>query len=879
MNKICYRLILFIIILFANSNANAKEDLLQKSITINCKDCTVGEVLKSVSNQTNIKFAFSKSQIDVEQKFENNNLKTVDDLLKGLRNQYQIGYKLIDQMISLFPIKNMKGGDLVTIRGYLEDANTGERLIGANVYCPDTYEGTVTNNYGFFSIPLSEAASQLAFSYVGYKTKFFHLNFSKDTLITMGLKPSLELFEVTVSNVKNEIAGRNQSIGTLKVPISKVKKMPVILGETDVLKTAQLLPGISEGSEGNSGLYVRGGSPDQNLILLDGIPVYNPNHLFGFYSVFNTEAIKNMKLIKGGFPARYGGRLSSVVDLRMKEGNTKKMSGGVSIGLISSKFNLEGPIVKDKTSFFISARRTYVDLFSDNLINAATDFDQSSYYFYDINAKVNHKFSDKHRLYISYYTGRDSGKSNDKNEGSGSKLEAQELNRLSWGNSIYGLRWNWLLGSRLFLNTTMAYSSYDYLNDETFKNKYQAGSSTINKEYSAKVESGINIFSTGLDFSWNPTSKHYFRFGGKYYHHKFNTGMNSNKFLSSENIAESVVESEMIYGKEANLFLEDTYQISQKLSANMGVHYSLFNVKSKTYSSLEPRFSVKYDMNDKIQFNAGAAIMQQYTQLLSFSRITLSSDIWVPVTETIKPAKSKQTSIGMNWAINDSWMFSTEGYYKEMNNLLEYSESASLFKNNSWQERVEQGSGRSYGMEFLLERNKGRLTGWIAYTLAESTRKFEKINKGKEFPYKYDKRHDLNIVLDYKLNKNWSLNAVWSYRTGNAETLGAIKYHSLLGFSDHSVTSTNDLMVQKRNAHRMPAYHRLDLSMNWIKQRGKFEHMFSLGLYNAYNQKNPYKILLYNETVRTDKGYIDKKVIKEKSLFGILPAISYSVKF
>ena len=867
-------------VLLISNNGLAQESSLKKSIKINCYTCVLEEILSDITKQTKIKFAYSESEIDVKQTIKKNNFKNVNDLLQELRNNYKIDFKLIGQTISLFPLrKNNQRTESITISGYLEDATSGERLIGANIYSPKTYAGTSTNSYGFFSIPLDTKTDELAFSYVGYKTKICSINFSSDTLINVALKPSLELNEIKVFNSKNEMAEKKQTIGTLKIPESKVNKIPVILGETDVLKTAQLLPGISEGSEGNSGLYVRGGSPDQNLILLDGIPVFNPNHLFGFYSVFNTDAIKNMKVIKEGFPARYGGRLSSVVDLRMKEGNTKKLSGGVSIGLISSKFNLEGPIAKDKTSFFVSARRTYIDLFSDELINNVTDFDQSNYYFYDVNAKVNHKFSDKHRLYLSYYTGRDNGDSENKNEGVGTKLEAQEISKLSWGNSIYGLRWNWLMSSNLFLNTTVAYSSYDYSNNETFKNKYQIGSNVINKEYSAKVASGINIFSTGLDFNWNPSLKHNLRFGGKYYYHEFNTGMNSQKFLSAENKTESADEEEIIYGKEANFFLEDDYQISHKLSTNMGVHYSLFNVGNKTYSSIEPRISVKYDLNDRVQLNAGAAIMQQYTQLLSFSRISLSSDIWVPVTEKIKPAKSNQASLGINWTINDSWKFSTEGYYKKMSNLLEYSESASLFKNNSWQERVEQGSGNSYGVEFLLERSKGRLTGWIAYTLAESTRTFEKINFGKEFPYKYDKRHDLNIVLDYALSKHWSLNAVWTYRTGNAETLGSIKYQSLLGFSNYSSTSSNDLLVQKRNSYRMPAYHRLDLSLNWKKQKGKFEHMLSLGLYNAYNQKNPYKISLYNEAVKNSSGYIDKKVIKEKSLFGILPAVSYSIKF
>ncbi|MDQ2180454.1 TonB-dependent receptor [Marinifilum sp. D714] len=879
MNKISSGLILFIMVLFCFSTANAQESPLQKSITINCNNCTIKEILSMVSKQSKIKFAYSESQINVKQKLKNSNFKNVNQLLQELRKNYNIDFKLIGRNISLFPIQKGQQKGSITISGYLEDATTGERLIGANIYSPKTYQGTSTNSYGFFSIPVNLTINQLTCSYVGYQTVTIPVNFSKDTILNIALQPSLELAEVTVFDSKDEVVDEKNPIGTIKIPLKKVEQLPVIYGETDVLKTAQLLPGISTGSEGNSGMHVRGGSPDQNLILLDGIPVYNPNHLYGFYSVFNTDAIKDMKLIKGGFPARYGGRLSSVVDLRMKEGNTKKLSGGISVGLISSKFHLEGPIVKDKTSFFVSARRTYIDFFTNELIKDVSDFDENNYSFHDVNAKINHKFSDKHRLYLSYYTGRDNGDSKGGNEDT--NLKTEDSSELSWGNKIYGLRWNWLMNPNLFLNSTLSYSSYDYMSNEIFKNQFRTDANWTNKKYSTKLESGINIFSAGLNFNWNPWLKHQIRFGGKYLYHEFNTGMESKKYIVSGNENAEVNENEIAYADEINLFVEDDYQISNKLSANIGMHYSLFMTGNKSYSSLEPRLSVKYDLNNKIQLNVGTAIMQQYSQLLNSSKINLSSDIWVPTTKNIAPAKSKQASLGAYYAINTSWDFSVEGYYKQMSDLLEYSEGSSYFEGNSWQDRVVQGDGKSYGLEFLLEKSKGKFTGWVAYTLAESTRTFYNINSGEEFPYKYDRRHDLNIVLDYKLTKHWSVNAIWIYKTGNAETLGVIKYptiHQTIQLGNRS--DSFDIISQKRNDYRMPAYHRLDLSINWKKQIGKLAHMLSVGLYNVYNQENTYKVRLNHIQFQDGNGnyYNNHKIYKE-SLFQRLPSVSYSIKF
>lgn len=882
MNNIGKRILVLMMVFVFHKLLIGQESLMDKSINLKSNKNSFENLVTIIKKQTGLKVAFSRSQIDVKQVIiVNSERLKLKELLNHFR-KYNIDYKLIGNIISLYPSKKKKKrSKKVVVSGYIEDKLTGERLIGASIYFPESYTGTSSNEYGFFSIPVKPENKSLVCSYIGYKKCEIPLDFISDTLIKVELESANELDEIVVKSTTNEMIDKRIPIGIVRLPMAKIKSTPTILGETDALKVAQLLPGISEGSEGNSGLYIRGGSSDQNLILLDGITVYNPNHLFGFFSVFNGDAIKDFKIIKGGFPARYGGRLSSVVDLRMREGNMKKITGSVSLGLISSKLHLEGPIIKDKTSFFVSARRTYIDLLAGKLLKKYSSFDKSNYYFYDVNAKINHKFSDKHRLYFSYYTGRDNGDSEDTNSKNEDKLKTEEISKLSWGNSIYGLRWNWLMSSNTFLNTTVSYSTYDYLNDEVFKNRNKIDDDWISKEYSSNIESGINIFSAGLNFNWIPSTRHHIRFGAKYFYHTFNTGMESKKFLSANSQKQKAKEKDMTYANEANVFVEDDIQLSSKLKANLGLHFSMYKVKNKFYRSLEPRFSLKYDLSEEFQLNAGGAVMKQYTQLLSFSRITLASDIWVPVTEKIVPAKSKQISTGFRWMINDKWSFSTEGYYKDMRNVIGYSAGASFFDRNSWQERVEQGSGKSYGLEFLMERKKGRLTGWIAYTLAESTRKFDKINSGNSFPYKYDKRHDFNIVLDYKLTKSWSVNAIWTYKTGNAETLGVIKYPAATTFSGGQHTNFDDIIYQKRNNYRMPPYHRLDISVNWKKKSRKLTHQISFGVYNAYNRKNAYKISLYDKSLEKEngRGYVDTKEAKEKSLFGVLPSFTYTLKF
>ncbi|MCT4616274.1 MAG: TonB-dependent receptor [Marinifilaceae bacterium] len=873
MNKWTNFLLLILLLVFSIESLEAKANN-QTKIDIGRNKCQIIFIINKFKEKLGFDFAYSSSQIDTKKEIQ---LKAQKISISDFLNQLQsigISSRIKQNTVVLFKSKEKKK---IRISGYVEDGESGERLIGANIYDSSNYKGTTTNNYGFFAFDIDNT-KQINVSFVGYSSLILPVNFTNDTSLVIALKPNVQINEVVVKAGSSDMINSKDPIGRMNLSMQKIKALPTSLGEVDVMKSAQLLPGISEGSEGNTGMYVRGGSDDQNLIILDGVNVYNPNHLFGFLSVFNADAIKNCTILKGGFPARYGGKLSSVVDMNMREGNMKKLSGSVSLGLLSSKAYLEGPLIKDKTSFFVSARRTYLDLFGSQILSNLNDYDHSNYYFYDINAKINHKFNNKHRLYLSYYKGRDSGSSKDQANQGDKKLVNEEETEVNWGNSIYGLRWNWLLSSNLFLNTSLSYSSYDYMNDESVRNQYETDSSTETKEYSNKVETGINMLSAGLDFSYYLSDKHNLRFGLKYSKQEYNTGMNSKKYISGKDIKKKVKEKDLIKADEYNVYLEDDISLSQRLGFNIGGHLSMFSVNNKDYKSIEPRLSFNYDLSDKIQLNGGAAFMQQYSQLLSFSRISLSSDIWVPATDKILPAKSKQASLGFKWKINKKYSFSTETYYKKLDNVLEYSESASFFAKDSWQDRVEQGKGKSYGVEFLLEKSKGKLNGWIAYTLAESTRQFDNINNGKEFPYKYDRRHDANIVLNYNITNNWSVSSVWKYRTGNAETLGLVKYKSPMTFNSN-VSSADDIIYQKRNNYRMPAYHRLDLAINYTKTINNITHTVSFGVFNAYNRKNPYKISVKDKAVKAGDYYIDTKTLEEKSLFGILPSFNYSLKF
>ncbi len=771
-----------------------------------------------------------------------------------------------------------------TISGYISDADSGEMLIGANAFDFKTSSGTVSNTYGFFSMTLPQDSVYLTVSYIGYQPQTFAFDLTKDVEMNVKLSSSVSLEVVEVTATKNgEPIEEQTQMSTVSIPVAQIKKLPAFLGETDIFKALQLLPGIQSGGEGQSGLYVRGGSPDQNLILLDGVPVYNASHLFGFFSVFNADAIKDVNLIKGGFPARYGGRLSSVLDIKMKEGNMKKFKGAGSIGLISSKLTLEGPIIKDKTSFIVSARRTYIDVLARPLIQSAFSQDggegNAGYFFYDMNAKVNHKFSDKDRLFLSFYSGRD------KFYFDATERFEEDVNKQSfgfgWGNVTSAVRYNHVWGNRLFSNVTLTYSKYDFNTSGDNEDTYQSNGETVTDGFKLNYDSGITDYAAKIDFDFVPNPNHFIRFGVNYINHEFDPGT-FNVGFTTENIEiDTTFGQPIVNANEFAFFLEDDFKIGSKLKINAGLHFSGFGLdKGKIYTSLQPRIGARYLLPGKSSIKASFATMQQYVQFLTNENLSLPTDLWLPTTDRVLPQTSWQVAAGFAKTFRKQYEISIEGYYKQMKNVISYAEGASFISFGDWQDNVAQGEGEAYGGEFLLRKKEGKLTGWIGYTLNWTWRKFDDINFGERYPYKYDRRHDLSIVGIYDFNDRISLSGSWVYGSGNAYTLGEAVYSGAFPQGAGENTFLDNFFTQyyqDRNNQRTPAYHRFDIGVNFTKQKKFWKRTWSFGAYNLYNRANPF--FLYLDSVPSDTGTGRKTVLKQIALFPVIPYFNWSFEF
>ena len=788
----------------------------------------------------------------------------------------------------------------ITISGYVDEIESGEKLIGATIYDLNSGIGTISNDYGFYSLTLPKDSLKIKVSYIGYVTQVFEDYPDSDLTKNFSLSDQM-LQEVEILSSKEELVHQKSEMSTVDLSMDKVRALPALLGENDVMKTIQLLPGVQTGSEGTSGLYVRGGGPDQNLILLDGVPVYNASHLFGFFSVFNSDAINSTKLVKGGFPARYGGRLSSVIDIKMKEGNMKKFHGQGSIGLIASKISLEGPIIKDKTSFIISARRTYLDILARPFIAAnqrrqasknegdANSSNTGGYYFYDFNGKINHKINEKHRLYLSNYMGRDrafldaiDSYSNVNDSSYGADTTKSQLR---WGNIISALRWNYMPSNKVFINTTLRYSKYDFLiafgssNTQTTTNPNNT-TSTVNQNFNYSYISNIEDWSGKIDVDWMPNPDHLIKLGIGDIYHTFTPGVNQFQLSDSTTALDTTFGAVKHYAHEVSAYIEDDWTVNNSLKGNGGLHYSTFFVGNKQYSSFQPRISFRYLIDSKSSFKMGYAKMGQFLHLLTNSGIGLPTDLWVPATEKIKPQFSDQIAAGYARTINDKIEVSLEGYYKTMDNLIEYKDGASFFDSQTdWQDKIHIGRGWSYGGELLIEKKMGKTTGWIGYTLSWTNRQFDSINFGLTYPYRYDRRHDVGIAITHEINNRINIGIVWVYGTGNAVTLGRESYSSFNSSLVNNINSFNlpneSVVVdhiESRNNYRMPNYHRLDISINIKKEKKWGERTWSFGLYNAYSRQNPF----YLQFSRDERG---NSQLSQFSLFPIIPSFTYSFKF
>lgn len=852
-------------------------------ISLSVRDKPLSEVCDLLEKKYGIHFSYSRSIVSMERRVTLNvqeqPLRRVMDMLFSDQG---IQFKRIGEQLAL-TVKHTPGR---TINGFVEDSRTGEKLIGATIYSTQLQVGTVTNQYGFYSLTTVKDTLGLMVTYIGYEPQRLTLKDKESRQINIKLTPTNTLQEVEVTENMPGLQEQTQ-MSKVNVALSQVKTMPRVLGEADVLRSIQAMPGVSGGMEGSSAINVRGGSPDQNLILLDGTPVYNATHLFGIFSVFNPDIIKNVDLYKGAFPARYGGRLSSVVDISMKDGNMHSYQGEASIGLLASRAMLEGPIIKGKTSFIVTARRTYADLLVKDVAREQMNLGKEGSffaYFYDANIKINHIFSPRDRIFLSAYGGQDQASIHRNMQFDSINNQPKRYKELmdfelGWGNAAYALRWNHIFSPRLFSNVTLNYSRFLFRTEYNYDFEAMdiAEKDNMYGLYYSKIEdAGAKI---DLDFRPNPT--HAMRFGGQATFHGFHPGITSFKSSTDgRQITDTTYNDQKNKGLELALYMEDDWQIGDSMYLNLGVHASGFIVPGNTYISVQPRLGFRYLLPRKWALKLSFTRMTQYIHLLTNNATFMPTDLWVAATDKVEPMHSKQVAIGLAKTSKDNrYEISVEGYTKSMNNVIEYVENSSDFQSatSRWEENVIVGRGWSYGMELLLQKKTGTFKGWIGYTLSRSERAFPNVNQGRVFPYKYDRRHDIEVVLSQQLGKKWELSANWQFATGLPLSLPVGSYEQITeptpNFPPSTQTPGEVDVVSDRNFLRMQNTHRLDVSATRTKQRKKTTHVLTFGFMNAYNQQNPF-FYYYSRDEQTRK-----RQLTMLSIVPILPSIAYTIKF
>ena len=769
---------------------------------------------------------------------------------------YKIKKSFLFVVFTLLCTVAVQAQEYFTVSGTIKDKKTGETLIGASISLQNASGiGTTTNEYGFYSLQLPKGPQSLVITYVGYNTFVATLDMVKSTVLNVEMDDSVLLNEVVITGERQDDNLTKPEMGVEKLNMADIAKIPVLFGEKDVLKTIQLLPGIKSTGEGSSGFSVRGGATDQNLILLDEAPVYNASHLLGFFSTFNSDAIKDATIIKGNSPAQYGGRLSSVLDVKMKEGNYKDYSVSGGLGLISSKINIEGPIQNEKSSFIISGRRTYADLF----LKLTEDFKDSKLYFYDLNAKANYKINDKNRVFLSGYFGRDV-------LGFGDNLG------IDWGNATGTLRWNSILNEKLFSNTSLIYSNYDY----------NIGITSGDTEFN--INSNIKDWNLKQDFSYFANPKNSMRFGLQAIHHT----------ITPSSFSGTVNSNEPQVGRKAwenAIYLNNVYKPSEKWSIDYGIRASAYTIMGgdtyniyenglktdsvvlasgevgKTYFTVEPRLTLNYRLSETKSLKAGYARNAQHLHLLSNSSSGNPTDQWIGNSYNIKPELADQISVGYSQNFKDNaYEFGIETYYKSMQNQVDYKDGADLLTSGDVESELLFGKGRAYGVEVIMKKKSGNFTGWVSYTLSKTERKIDGINNNEWYNARQDRTHDVSVVGSYQLNKKWSLSGVFVYNTGNAVTFPTGKYN---------LNGNTIYQYGSRNADRMPANHRLDISATYdFKKKGKYESSLNFGIYNVYGRENAYTI-----TFRDNEDDPSKTEAVQTSLFKWVPSVSYNFKF
>ncbi len=863
--------------LFAQTN-------LDRSVDFSIENATVAEALFKLADENDLSVTFSSSFFSNEKSInltlEN---KPISSILQQILKGTDVAFKQKHQQFILYP-KRLSGPKKFSINGYVQSEDSHEKLIGVNVYHKSSGSWTNTNEYGFYSLTLPQGEVELTFSYLGCSEKKEVLSLNQSIRKDISLKSEMTLAEVLITpndhleNSTFTTTGEGQLMPPNYLSIS-----PNIGGESDVVALAKSLPGVQSGADGFGGLYVRGGDAGQNLMLLDGVPIYNPSHLLGIFSVYNSDAIRSARLLKGQFPARYGGRVSSVFDVRSKEGNQKEWRGVAGIGLISGQASVEGPILNKKGGIIISGRRTHSNVLMDRVFKNTLlgESDDYEFNFFDINAKVHYALSEKDRLFLSYYKGKDNFEGNYSEEDG--ELEESNENLLNWGNEIGALRWNKIWGSRLFSNTTLTYSSYKYQNAFLFSIDWEDENDEELEDFYTfeDIRTEIRDWAFKSDFDFIPNPKHSIKFGLSHIRHQFVPYASQ---YESEESPDSIVidsidfgdftelyEEQSLLGTEWAGYVEDEYNLSAKVKINGGLRLSAFDQEGDFFMNLEPRLKLAIRPNDKFMITAGASKMVQYLQQVALSGLSMPGDIWLPATKEYQPVESWMGELGTQVKLNKQLIFSTDVYLKKMKNLIAVDSQLEIDLDDQGEPVIDgliTGEGSGYGLEMLLEK-KGKTGGWLSYTLAKANRQFEDANGGKRFAFDFDRRQAINAFIYHRINDKWSASLNWVYGTGSPEIRFVSQSDQLAFDEDETLFEWSDQKNKKRNK----AYHRLDVSVTYEFATNNLDHTLKFGAYNVYNRANTAFHRIHTES--SDQDFLTSPV----TLLYFTPSVYYQVRF
>lgn len=863
--------LLVIILIFNVFQTKSQDDLLTKIIVFQKLEVHISDILQKFARE-GINFSY-KNNVNVEDKLVTLKKKEVQlkDVLELLTQEHQLIYKVVRNHIIINPLKQK----LYTVSGFVYSSESGEQLIAANIYDPNTFKGTTTNNYGFYSLSRSGIPIKIKFAYIGYKSQEIYLYGASDTIINIHLEPDNLLNEIVVNDEKSSFI-ESSMVSNHRLSSKSMALQTLFFGEKDVLKTIQLLPGIQPVIEGSTGLQVRGGSHSQNLIIIDDVPIYNIDHAFGFFSIFNADAIKSAQIIKGAFPAKYGGRVSSVVDIRMNEGNNYHLQFEFSTGILLSKFKIEAPILKGKTSFMISARRTHLGLPlmvipSENDANGTESFS-----FSDIYTKLNHKFSDRSRIYLSLFYGMDKYKTQNELNADSTSLSRNYKSDLNWHNFATALRWNYLISDKLFCNSSLTYSGYKYSHKINEMEEYINSSNAVAQNIKdTNYYNSVKDIGLKLDLESSVNEYHVVSFGVNSSMNIYQPFMEGSLLMVSKESKnplllpvfdityDTITQFLDLKSYSLSAYIEDDINISKKLEAKLGLRYNYYFNNNKAINNIEPRISFRYLILPNLALKAGYSRMSQNTHLLSSSFLVLPFNIWVPSTERVKPLLSDQYSISCNFSFPKLFDISIEGFYKTISNDILYKNGNRII--NTWEDLIEQGERRSYGLEVMINKQVGKFTGWCTYTLSKTERKFESVNEGEYFPYWLVRKHKISATLNLKIYDQIDLSASWVYSSSVSGNSGYQELAPIFFQQPAKIQSTHRDSWTLTN--KIPAYHKLDLGLNFHRQIRKLKHTLTIGVNNAYARNNP---LLISEF----EGYL---YLSKINLF--MPFLQYSLKF